>query len=65
EYPGKYTTEKGSDGEVPEGTTTDVVVIDDAKDEENNKDFVGELSLLEGGKSCVDGLQVLEIGGCE
>ncbi|XP_009764142.1 uncharacterized protein LOC107795380 [Nicotiana tabacum] len=61
ENPGKCITEKGSGGEVPEGTT-DVVVVDGAKDE-NSRDLVGEPSLPEGGESCVDGLQGLEIGG--
>ncbi|XP_016496415.1 uncharacterized protein LOC107815358 [Nicotiana tabacum] len=62
ENPGKCITEKGSGGEVPEGTT-DVVVVDGVKDEENSRDLVGEPSLPEGGESCVEGLQGLEIGG--
>ncbi|OIT05270.1 PREDICTED: uncharacterized protein LOC109224015 [Nicotiana attenuata] len=61
ENPGKCITEKSSGGQVPEGTT-DVVVVDGAKEEENTGDLVGEPSLPEGGESCVDGLQGLEIG---
>jgi len=47
---------------VPKGTT-DMVVIDSAKDEENIGDLVSEPSLLEGGETCVDVLQGSEIEG--
>ncbi|XP_004235665.1 uncharacterized protein [Solanum lycopersicum] len=57
--PGKCVTEKGGGGEVPE-VTSDVVA--DNKDPEEGGDLVGGSSLPEGGQSCVDGLQGLEIG---
>ncbi|KAJ8553336.1 hypothetical protein K7X08_024014 [Anisodus acutangulus] len=58
---GKCTTEKGGGGEFPEGTA-DVVDVDGAKEAEDGGDLVDGLSLPEGGQSCVDGLQGLEIG---
>ncbi|MCD9558717.1 hypothetical protein HAX54_016253 [Datura stramonium] len=59
DIPGKCSTEKGGGGEVPEGTS-DVVAAN--KDPEDSGDLVGVSSLPEGGQSCVDGLQGLEIG---
>ncbi|XP_055826777.1 uncharacterized protein LOC129895142 [Solanum dulcamara] len=58
----KCITEKGDCGELPEGTS-DVMVVEGAnKDPEDGGDLMGGSSLPEGGQSCVDGLQGLEIG---
>ncbi|CAN4086844.1 unnamed protein product [Withania somnifera] len=62
DIPGKCTTEKGGGGEVTEGVSDVVAVEGVDKDQEDCGDLVGGLSLPEGGPSCVDGLQGLEIG---
>ncbi|PHU24372.1 hypothetical protein BC332_09479 [Capsicum chinense] len=62
DIPGKCTTEKGGGGEVPEGIIDVVDVQGGSKDSDDRGDLVDGLSLPEGGESCVDGLQGLEIG---
>lgn len=59
DIPGKCSTEKGGGGEVPEGT---IDVVADNEDPEEGGDLVGVSYLPEGGQSCVDGLQGLELG---
>ncbi|KAM3380198.1 hypothetical protein P3S68_005771 [Capsicum galapagoense] len=62
DIPGKCNTEKGGGGEVPEGIIDVVDVQGGSKDSDDRGDLVDGLSLPEGGESCVDGLQGLEIG---